>query len=170
PNQVNNVLGFPFIFRGALDTYATHITEEMKLAAVRSLASLAKEPVPDSVCRAYGVDHFEYSREYLIPKPFDPRAFYYVSTAVAEAAIASGVARRNLDMDEYREKLRQKIDAGRSLVAVPMQIARDKHARIAIPDGHLPKLAHAARQAIKQRIAHPVLIGPHDEIAAEMKE
>src|SRR3954466_5924196 len=105
PNQVNNVLGFPFIFRGALDTMAMAINEEMKMAAVKALATLAKEDVPESVCRAYGGQQFKFGREYLIPKPFDRRALLWVAPAVAEAAIRSGVARKQLDIGQYRDQL-----------------------------------------------------------------
>ena len=98
PNQVNNVLGFPFIFRGALDVRATTINDEMKLAATRALAALAKEDVPDSVLRAYGVDRLEFGREYIIPKPFDPRVLIWEASAVAQAAMDTGVARQPVDM------------------------------------------------------------------------
>ena len=99
PNQVNNVLGFPFIFRGALDVHATTINEEMKLAATYALAALAKEDVPDSVCRAYGVERLKFGRDYIIPKPFDPRVLVWEATAVAKAAMDSGVARIPIDLD-----------------------------------------------------------------------
>ena len=103
PNQVNNVLGFPFIFRGALDVRATTINDEMKLAATRALAALAKEDVPDSVLRAYGVDRIEFGREYIIPKPFDPRVLIWEASAVAQAAMESGVAQQPVDIAQYRE-------------------------------------------------------------------
>ena len=109
PNQVNNVLGFPFIFRGALDVRATSINEEMKVAAARSLADLAKEPVPESVAKAYGVESFEFGPEYLVPKPFDPRVFVWESMAVAKAAMETGVARINIDLDEYQKILEKKM-------------------------------------------------------------
>src|SRR5574341_1306501 len=105
PNQVNNVLGFPFIFRGALDTYATDINEDMKLAAARALAALTREDVPDSVLSAYGVEQIRFGRDYLIPKPFDPRVLLWVAPAVAQAGIESGVARRTLNMEEYSQQL-----------------------------------------------------------------
>ncbi len=109
PNQVNNVLGFPFIFRGALDVRAKRINEEMKIAAAKSLAALAKEPVPESVAKAYGVETFEYGPNYIVPKPFDPRVLVWESVAVAQAAIDSGVARINIDINDYRTKLEDKI-------------------------------------------------------------
>lgn len=109
PNQVNNVLGFPFIFRGALDVRATAINEEMKVAAAKSLAALAREPVPEKVARAYGVETFEFGPEYIVPKPFDPRVLVWESVAVAKAAIETGVARTKIDLDFYKAKLEQKI-------------------------------------------------------------
>jgi len=112
PNMVNNVLGFPFIFRGALDVHATVINEEMKLAATRALAKLAKEDVPDSVCRAYGVAHLEFGADYLIPKPFDPRVLVWESSAVAQAAMETGVALEPVDLEQYREQLEHRLDNG----------------------------------------------------------
>jgi malate dehydrogenase (oxaloacetate-decarboxylating)(NADP+) len=115
PNMVNNVLGFPFIFRGALDVHATVINEEMKLAATRALANLAKEDVPDSVCRAYGVARLEFGPDYLIPKPFDPRVLVWESSAVAQAAMDTGVAQEPVNIDDYREQLElSSMDASRS--------------------------------------------------------
>ena len=118
PNQVNNVLGFPFIFRGALDVRATTINDEMKLAATRALAALAKEDVPDSVRRAYGVERMEFGREYIIPKPFDPRVLIWEASAVAQAAMETGVAQQPVDIEEYREQL-----------AAPPRQGRRSHAR-----------------------------------------
>ncbi|MFH1913779.1 MAG: malic enzyme-like NAD(P)-binding protein [Pseudomonadota bacterium] len=109
PNQVNNVLGFPFIFRGALDAGATAINEEMKLAAARALADLAKEPVPDSVCKAFGVESLTFGIDYIIPKALDLRLIEYVSVAVARAAMETGVARKTLNLDDYGRQLRQRI-------------------------------------------------------------
>src|SRR3954465_430926 len=109
PNQVNNVLGFPFIFRGALDVRATAINEEMKLAATRALAALAKEDVPDSVCRAYGVERLQFGPDYLLPKPFDPRVLVWEASAVAEAAKQSGVAQEPVELDTYREQLERRL-------------------------------------------------------------
>ncbi len=105
PNQINNVLGFPFIFRGALDVRARAINEEMKFAASQALCNLAQEDVPDCVLRAYGVDSLKFGPEYIIPKPLDPRVLLWESPAVAEAAMETGVARKKIDMDEYREQL-----------------------------------------------------------------
>ena len=109
PNQVNNVLGFPFIFRGALDVRAHGINEEMKVAAAKALAALAKEPVPESVASAYKNESFEFGPDYIVPKPFDPRVLVWESVAVAKAAIDTGVARINIDLDAYRKKLEDQI-------------------------------------------------------------
>jgi malate dehydrogenase (oxaloacetate-decarboxylating)(NADP+) len=107
PNQVNNVLGFPFVFRGALDVRASAINEDMKLAATHALAALAKEEVPASVCRAYGVEEIHFGRDYILPKPFDPRALVWVASAVAQAAVESNVARKPVNLEQYRKQLEQ---------------------------------------------------------------
>ncbi|WP_320170885.1 malic enzyme-like NAD(P)-binding protein [Maridesulfovibrio sp.] len=116
PNQVNNVLGFPFIFRGALDVNATAINEEMKIAAAKALAALAKEPAPDYVCEAYGVDKLEFGIDYIIPKPLDLRLIEYESAAVAQAAMDTGVARKKIDIEEYKKELRARLAASRERV------------------------------------------------------
>ena len=116
PNQVNNVLGFPFIFRGALDVNATSINEEMKIAAAQSLAALAKEPAPDYVCEAYGVDKLEFGIDYIIPKPLDLRLIEFESAAVAQAAMDTGVARKKIDIEEYKKELRERLAASRERV------------------------------------------------------
>ncbi|MGE0709398.1 MAG: NADP-dependent malic enzyme [Planctomycetota bacterium] len=168
PNQVNNVLGFPFIFRGALDCGARTFNEQMVLAAVQSLAELAKQPVPSSVSQAYGGQHFEFGREYLIPKPFDPRVLYWESVAVARAAMETGVARKALDLEEYRERLRRKVDAGRSMVSLPLKLARQNPPRIAIPDCTSDKLATAVRMTVRDGVAFPVLVGPAERVREVM--
>ncbi len=114
PNQVNNVLGFPFIFRGALDCRATTINEEMKLACAQALADLAKEPVPQEICDAYGVDKLKYGIDYIIPKPLDPRVLTWLAPAVAKAAMDTGVAKVELDLDKYREELAVRMQASRA--------------------------------------------------------
>ncbi|HEX7942481.1 MAG TPA: malic enzyme-like NAD(P)-binding protein, partial [Gemmatimonadaceae bacterium] len=116
PNQVNNVLGFPFIFRGALDVRATEINEEMKMAATRALAALAKENVPDSVAALYGLRNVHFGPDYLIPFPFDPRALLWVAPAVAWAAVASGVAREFIDLEGYRDRLELRLGRARGIV------------------------------------------------------
>jgi len=170
PNQVNNVLGFPFIFRGALDTRAHTFNDAMTLAAVRALADLAKEPVPESVSNAYGGDQFSFGRDYLIPKPFDPRVLYWESVAVAQAAMDSGVARRDLDIEEYREELKQTVNAGRSLVSVPLQAARGSQVRIAILGEHGPKLASVVQRTIDEGLAFPVMVGAEAEVRAALSD
>ncbi|MCA8913747.1 MAG: NADP-dependent malic enzyme, partial [Planctomycetes bacterium] len=169
PNQVNNVLGFPFIFRGALDTRATAINEEMKMAASKALAELAKAEVPDSVSRAYGGKRFRFGREYLIPKPFDPRVLYYVAPAVAEAAIKTGVARHELDIEEYREKLRRQTDPGRAVMGIAIRKATQLQKRLALPDGSDARVLSVARQIIRDAVARPVLVGTAEKIRAGMK-
>ena len=168
PNQVNNVLGFPFIFRGALDTRATAINEEMKMAAAKALADLAKAEVPDSVSRAYGGTRFRFGREYLIPKPFDPRVLYYVAPAVAEAAIRTGVAQLQLDVEAYREKLRRQTDPGRAVMGVAISRATELQKRLALPDGSDARVLSVARQIIRDGVARPVLIGTAAKIRAGM--
>jgi malate dehydrogenase (oxaloacetate-decarboxylating)(NADP+) len=158
PNQVNNVLGFPFIFRGALDVQASAINEEMKLAAAKSLASLAKETVPESVTRAYSEQTLEFGPEYIIPKPFDPRVFVWTTYAVAEAAINSGVARRKLDLKAYREKLLQKIDWSREFMRDIHILARKEKKRIVFPEGTHPKIIWAASEIALSGIGRPVLL------------
>src|SRR5205085_5317903 len=124
PNQINNVLGFPFIFRGALDVRATTINDEMKLAATRALAALAKEDVPDSVLRAYGVDRLEFGREYIIPKPFDPRVLIWEAAAVAQAAMESGVAQTPVDLHRYREELERRLGKANEVMRIMINKAR----------------------------------------------
>jgi malate dehydrogenase (oxaloacetate-decarboxylating)(NADP+) len=138
PNMVNNVLGFPFIFRGALDVHATVINEEMKLAATRALADLAKENVPDSVCRAYGVERLEFGPDYLIPKPFDPRVLAWESSAVAQAAMDTGVAQEPVDIKSYREQLERQselmgereLEQSLRTTEIELSIARGDYSRI----------------------------------------
>ncbi|MCB0324803.1 MAG: NADP-dependent malic enzyme, partial [Bdellovibrionales bacterium] len=160
PNQVNNVLGFPFIFRGALDVRARGINEEMKLAAVRALARLAKEPVPDTVKAAYGRTHFAFGPEYLIPKPFDPRVLYYVAPAVAEAAMRCGLARETIDLEEYTLRLKSKQNRGRRVLRGYYALARkSQHKRVAFAEGTNHKVLTAAQMAAEEGLARPVLLG-----------
>ncbi len=169
PNQVNNVLGFPFIFRGALDTRAKAINEEMKRAATMALARLAKAEVPDSVSRAYGGERFSFGRNYLIPKPFDPRVLYYVAPAVAKAAMDSGVARVKIDIEEYREQLRRKTEPGRAVLSVALSKAKQLRKRLALPDATDKRTISVAHQIINEGIAKPVLIGEKARILAAME-
>ncbi len=174
PNQVNNVLGFPFIFRGALDTRATAINEEMKMAAVRALAQLAKEDVPESVSRAYGGAQFKFGREYLIPKPFDRRALLWVAPAVAEAAIQSGVARKKLEMNQYRESLETLLGSTyRFMRGIKKRVKGDRvapKATIVLPEGEHPKILRAAQMIRDEGIADVILLGSERKIALRMAE
>ena len=159
PNQVNNVLGFPFIFRGALDVRATAINEEMKLAATRSLAALAKEDVPDSVRRAYGIERLEFGRDYLIPKPFDTRVLVWEASAIAEAAIKTGVAQHVLDIGEYREQLERRLGKAREVMRVMIHKAQRAPKRIVFPEGEEEKILRASQILVDEKIASPILLG-----------
>ena len=164
PNQVNNVLGFPFIFRGALDSCATAINEQMKLAAVKALAGLAKQDVPDQVARAYGVDHFKFGREYLIPKPFDHRILIWEASAVAQAAIESGVAQVKLDIEQYRSQLADRIGQGRNLMRVVFGKAQRQLKRIVFPESDSTRILRAVNIVAKEGIGHPILLGQPDQV------
>ncbi|MDQ3997972.1 MAG: NADP-dependent malic enzyme [Gemmatimonadota bacterium] len=164
PNQVNNVLGFPFIFRGALDVRAEQINEEMKMAATRALALLAKEDVPDSVARLYGLKGVRFGPEYLIPFPFDPRVLLWVAPAVAWAAVASGVARDFVELDSYREQLEGRLGRARGLMRALMNRAASAPKRVVFPEGEDPRIMRAAAILIDERIAQPVLLGRRETI------
>jgi malate dehydrogenase (oxaloacetate-decarboxylating)(NADP+) len=171
PNQVNNVLGFPFIFRGALDVRATHINEEMKMAASRALAELAKEDVPDSVRRAYGGQEITFGREYIIPKPFDPRVLTWVAPAVAKAACDTGVAKHPItDWDAYRETLAGRISRGREAMRTIIHRARQRSARIVFPEAEEEKVLRACEILVADGIADPVLVGNETKIRARIEE
>jgi malate dehydrogenase (oxaloacetate-decarboxylating)(NADP+) len=160
PNQVNNVLGFPFIFRGALDVRAREINEPMKVAAARALAALAHEPVPDSVAAAYGVASFKFGLEYVLPKPFDPRVLWWVAPAVAKAAMETGVARRTLDLAEYKEGLQRRMGgAHHTVMRRIVQRAQAAPKRIAFPEGDSIKVLRACQIIVDEGIARPVLLG-----------
>jgi len=164
PNQVNNVLGFPFIFRGALDVNASAINEEMKKAAALALAELAKLDVPDEVSRAYAVEHLRFSRDYIIPKPFDARILVYESAAVAEAAICSGVARRQVDMEEYRAWLYGRVGRGRVILNVIADKARKDPKRVVFPESASVRILRAAYTAEAEGIARPILLGNPEDV------
>lgn len=165
PNQVNNVLCFPFLFRGALDTHATAINDEMKMAAVKALANLAKEDVPDSVIKAYGNTKFSFGRDYLIPKPFDPRALLHVAPAVAQAAIDSGVAQTNIeDMIKYTESLEALQGRSKEIMRTLINKAKACRKRIVFPEGDHDKILRAAQVLMDERIAIPILLGQEKEI------
>ncbi|MGZ8779461.1 MAG: NADP-dependent malic enzyme [Thermoanaerobaculia bacterium] len=167
PNQVNNVLGFPFIFRGALDCRATTINDEMKLAASRALAELAKADVPDAVLRAYGKDRLTFGREYLIPKPFDYRVLLNVPVAVARAAAETGVAQLPIeDYSEYRRRLENMLGRSRGLMHDLYGRARQNPKRIVFPEGEQEKIVRAAKILIDEKLAHPILLGRRAEVDA----
>jgi malate dehydrogenase (oxaloacetate-decarboxylating)(NADP+) len=164
PNQVNNVLGFPFIFRGALDVRAKKINDEMEMAATRALAALAKEEVPDSVMRAYGLERLRFGPDYLIPTPFDPRVLLWVAPAVAWAAVASGVAGRMIDVAEYRAELEARLGRARQVMRGLMTRAQQDVQRVVFPEGEEPRILRAARILADEGIAHPILLGDPDVI------
>jgi malate dehydrogenase (oxaloacetate-decarboxylating)(NADP+) len=170
PNQVNNVLGFPFIFRGALDVHATAINEEMKLAATRALASLAKEDVPDSVCQAYGVERIRFGAEYIIPKPFDPRVLVWEAAAVAKAAMETGVARTPVDLVEYRERLERLLGKAHEVMRTIIRKAQKHPKRVVFPEGEHEKVLRAAHILVEDKIAVPILLGDERVIATKAKE
>jgi len=167
PNQVNNVLGFPFIFRGALDVHATAINEEMKLAATRALAALAKEDVPDSVCQAYGVARIRFGPEYIIPKPFDPRVLVWTASAVARAAMETGVAKEPVNLEEYRERLERLLGKAHEVMRLIIHKAQSKPQRVVFPEGENEKILRAAHILTEEKIARPMLIGNTDVIRAK---
>jgi len=170
PNQVNNVLGFPGIFRGALDVRAKAINDEMKLAASRALAELARQDVPESVSAAYGGQSFHFGRDYIIPKPFDPRVLIAVAPAVAKAAMESGVARISLDHDTYVDSLRRRQGRTYEVMSVVVSRARRRLTRIAFPEGNHPRILRAAQQLVEQRICIPVLLGDREEIRVQAED
>jgi malate dehydrogenase (oxaloacetate-decarboxylating)(NADP+) len=159
PNQVNNLLGFPFIFRGALDVRATTINEAMKLAATQALAELAREEVPESVSRTYGVERLEFGPQYIIPKPFDPRVLLRESSAVAKAAMDSGVAQQHIDLDEYREQLERRLSKVHGVMRIMIHKAQQKPQRVVFPEGEETKILRAAQILVDEGIAKPILLG-----------
>lgn len=159
PNQVNNVLGFPFIFRGALDVRAKGIDENMMLAATHALADLAKEDVPVSVRGVYEESDIAFGREYLIPKPFDERVLFYVAPAVAQAAMESGLARTTVDPDEYQQELRASLGPGREIMRWMTSEASKHPARVVFPEGHNDTIIEAAVRMAEDGVCQPVLLG-----------
>ncbi len=165
PNQVNNVLGFPFIFRGALDVRATAVTEGMKIAAANALALLAKQPVPDVVLKAYDLDYLSFGTDYLIPKPFDPRVLWWVAPAVAQAATEEGVARRPLqDIDDYREQLRRRFQASYGLIHNVTVKARERATTVAYSAGDDVRIIRAARRVVDEGLGSPILVGAAESV------
>ena len=170
PNQVNNLLGFPFIFRGALDVRATTINDAMKLAATHSLAELAREDVPDSVSRTYGVERLRFGPEYIIPKPFDPRVLLRESAAVAKAAMDSGVAREQIDLDNYRDELERRLSKVHGIMRIMIHKAQQRPKRIVFPEGEESKILRAAQILVDEKIAVPILLGREDVIRERMED
>jgi malate dehydrogenase (oxaloacetate-decarboxylating)(NADP+) len=170
PNQVNNVLGFPFLFRGALDVRATAINDEMKLGATYALAALAKEDVPDSVRSAYGVERMEFGRDYLLPKPFDPRVLIWESAAVAQAAMDSGVAQRPVDIAEYKDALERRLGKAREIMRVMIHKAQQKPLRVVFPEGEESKILRACQILLDESIACPILLGNADIIRSRIED
>lgn len=167
PNQVNNVLGFPYIFRGALDARATKINDAMKMAAVRALAELAREDVTDAVIRAYSGQTIRFGPDYIIPKPFDSRVLLKVAPAVAQAAIDSGVSRHQMPTGaSYVRQLEKLLGPEREIMSKMAAIAQEKPKRIVLPEGNHPEILRAAHVVAKEGIARPLLLGQPEEIAA----
>ncbi|TAF66486.1 MAG: NADP-dependent malic enzyme [Cytophagales bacterium] len=165
PNQVNNVLGFPYIFRGALDVRATAINEAMKLAAVKAIAQLAKEPVPDIVSQAYGNKKLQFGKEYLIPKPLDPRLITTISPAVAQAAMDSGIAKQPItDWEKYKTELQQRIGIDNKLISRIVQYAKKQPKRVVFAEGDHLKILKAAQILLDEAIAQPILLGDVNKI------
>jgi len=170
PNQINNVLGFPFIFRGALDVMATAINDEMKRAAANALATLAKEDVPDSVIKAYGGQKLRFGREYLVPKPLDPRVLLWEATAVAKAAMDTGVARKPLaNLDAYRDQLESRFGPSKAIMRGVIHKAQAAPKRIVFPEGEEEKILRAAQIILDEEIARPILLGNPDVINERAK-
>ena len=170
PNQVNNVLGFPSIFRGALDVEATGVNEEMKLAAVHALARLTREHVPDSVRRIYASENLEFGPRYIIPKPFDPRVLQAVACAVAQAAMDSGLAQKRVDPEEYRKSLAVRLDSSQEVFQLIIRRAQADPRSIVFPEGDNEKILRAADVLRQERIAKPVLLGWNDSVREKAEE
>ncbi len=164
PNQVNNVLGFPFIFRGALDVRASTINKEMKIAAVHAIAELTREEVPPAVLRAYGLKNLSFGRNYIIPKPFDQRVLLWVAPAVAKAAMESGVARIKIDLNDYRDALERRLGDSREVIRTIVEKAKTDPRRIVFPEGTQNKILQACKILKEEGVAHPILLGRETEI------
>jgi len=167
PNQVNNVLGFPFIFRGALDIHASAINTEMKVAATLALAELAHEDVPDSVTQVYEASTLMFGRDYIIPKPLDQRVLPMVASAVAKAAMDSGVARKTIDIDDYKQELESRLGRSRALMMRINQKAKLGPKKIVFPEGECDKIIRASQQIVAEEIAQPILLGDEAFIRSE---
>ena len=170
PNQINNVLGFPFIFRGALDVRATTINMEMKIAASHALADLAKEDVPDSVIQAYGNQKMKFGPDYIIPKPFDPRVLIWEASAVAGTALKTGVARKQIDIEQYKQQLEALLGKQKEVMRIFINKAKSKPKRIVFPEGNEEKILRACQVIIDEGIAKPILLGKKEAIIQKAKE
>ncbi len=164
------MLGFPFIFRGALDVRATAINEEMKLAATHALAALAKEDVPDSVCRAYGVERLKFGPEYLIPKPFDPRVLLWEAVAVAKAAMESGVAQQPVNLLLYREQLEKRLGKAHEIARMMIHKAQAQPKQVVFPEGDNEKILRECHTLVEENIAIPILLGNAEAIHKKVPE
>ncbi|MHB8837812.1 MAG: phosphate acyltransferase, partial [Gemmatimonadaceae bacterium] len=169
-NQINNVLCFPFIFRGALDVRATTINEEMKMAATRALAELAREPVPDSVAALYGLTKVQFGPDYVIPFPFDPRVLLFVAPAVAKAAMDSGVAKSQIDLSTYRDQLEGRLGQSRSVMRGIQSRAHRDPRRVVFAEGEDPKIIHAAHILAEEGIAKPILLGRPQQMQERLRD
>ncbi len=170
PNQINNVLGFPFIFRGALDVRATTINMEMKIAASHSLADLAKEDVPDSVIQAYGNQKMKFGPDYIIPKPFDPRVLIWEASAVARTALKTGVARKKIDIEQYKQQLEARLGKQKEVMRIFINKAKSQPKRIVFPEGSEEKILRACQVIIDEGIAKPILLGKKEAVIQKAKE
>jgi malate dehydrogenase (oxaloacetate-decarboxylating)(NADP+) len=171
PNQVNNVLGFPFIFRGALDVRARKINEEMKMAATLALANLAREKVPEVVINAYGDKDFSFGPEYIIPKPFDPRVLWYVAPAVAKAAMDTGVAKMPIEnWTQYKEQLQERLGFSTEIARVMVHKAQKNPKKVVYPEGEEEKIIRAANSAYDENIARPILLGNENVIKTRIED
>jgi len=171
PNQVNNVMCFPFLFRGALDVGATTINEEMKVACVKAIAALARSPAPDTVTSAYGGQKLRFGREYILPKPFDPRLLLEIPPAVAQAAMDTGVASRPItDMEEYRESLSHHVIRSANIMKPIFERVRCHPGRIIFAEGEDRRVLQATEQLLEQHIAHPLLVGRRAVIEERLLE
>jgi len=173
PNQINNVLGFPYIFRGALDVRATEITENMKMAATHAIAALAKEPVPDDVAAAYDGEQIQFGPEYIIPKPFDARVLIWEASAVAQAAVNEGISKytkKDFDIERYREELESRLGLTRSIMRRVINRAKRDKKRIVFAEGEHPTIIKAAAQCISENICEPILLGHTKRINAVKEE
>jgi len=168
PNQVNNVLGFPFIFRGALDTHARSINDEMKVAAAHALAKLARDDVPDSVLKAYGLQSLRFGPDYIIPSPLDPRALVRVAPAVAQAAIDSGVAQKKLDMEAYSMQLESRLGKGWRITRTIINKAKSAPKRVVFAEGEELKIIRAAAEITDEGIGEPILLGRPEQVQANI--